>query len=233
MNTNAKINYRNEHYTCIASISEEIYLESESRAAKLPIFANSHRKRNANEIGCLGEVIAEQWMRSNCINYTPNLEETTHDYVVNNQLTIDVKTKDRTVVPKIDYDNSAPFYNHTHQQPDYFFFISLKRDRTNKSDDIRRFYSAYLVGAISYEELDAVGILFRQDEEDWRNGTKFWTDCLNVEVGQLIPLKEIIDIFKGHLDGPSKKAEVNKDIVRHMQKLISDGVYQPRKLPSI
>jgi hypothetical protein len=224
---------RNEHHTTIKNIPEEIYLEAESRAAKLPIFANSHRKRNANEIGCLGEVIAEQWMRKNNINFTINLEETTHDYLVNKKLTIDVKTKDRTVKPKLDYDNSVPLYNHSHQQPDYFFFISLKRDRSNDGNDIRRFHTAYLVGSISYEELDKVGILFLEGEKDWRNGTKFWTDCLNIEIRQLIPLKETIDIFKGIIEHPSEKAVINNDVIKHMQRLISDGKYRPRKLPHI
>jgi hypothetical protein len=152
----------------------------------LPFFGKSHRKKEKNQVACLGEIIAEYWMQKNGIKFISQLEATTHDYIVNNSLTIDVKTKDRTVIPRIDYDNTAPLYNHTHQRPDYFLFVSLKRDKNN---DIRRFSQAYIVGSISYNGLDCIGILFLEGEIDWRNGTKFWTDCLNTEMWQLIPLK--------------------------------------------
>jgi hypothetical protein len=197
------------------------------------VFEKSHRKDEANGVGCLGEVIAEHWMKHHNIPYTPELEKTTHDYLVGNGLTIDVKAKDRTVAPKFDYDNSAPLYNHAHQRPDYFFFISLERDRTDKTKDIRRFHTANILGSISYEELDKIGIPFLENEKDWRNNTKFWTDCLNVEMWQLIPLTETIDIFKGIINSPSTKASVNITIIREMEFRINDKQLKPRNLPSI
>ena len=78
-------------------------------------------------------------MKQNNIPYTPELEKTTHDYLVGNGLTIDVKAKDRTVTPKFDYDNSVPLYNQTHQRPDYFLFISLERSRSNKKKTLGDF----------------------------------------------------------------------------------------------
>jgi hypothetical protein len=167
------------------------------------------------------------------ISYTAELTETTHDYRVGTGITVDVKTKDRTVVPRSDFDNSAPLYNHTHQRPEYFLFISLCRDKTNDSKDIRRFHSAYILGSISYEELNRVGIPFLKGEKDWRNGTKFWTDCLNIEMWQLITLKETAGLFKGEINHPSSDAEVNIKVVNEMKKRIESGEYKPRDLPKV
>ncbi len=214
-------------------IDEEIYIESEKRATTLPIFDNSHRKKEANQVGCLGEVIAEYWMRHHGIEFISQLNETTHDYLVNHELKIDVKTKDRTVRPRGFYDNSAPLYNHNHQRPDYFLFISLERDKNNKSKDIKRYHSAYILGSISYGELDKVGIPFLKGEQDWRNHTKFWTDCLNVEMWQLIPIKETVQIFKGEMETPTENATVNRDIIIEMQKRIDNKELKQRKLPNL
>jgi len=227
------MNDRNRVYTRLNNISELIYLEAEKRAEAQPIFENSHRKDEANGVGCLGEVIAEHWMRRNGIHFISELNKTTHDYRVNSSLKIDVKAKDRTVGPRSFYDNSAPLYNHEHQRPDYFLFISLERDRNNNTKKIRRFHTAYIVGSISYEEIDQVGIRFLEDEEDWRNGTPFWTDCLNVAMWQLVPLSETIEIFKGQRDKPSINACINTELVKIMQYRIKEGLYEPRDLPDV
>lgn len=217
------MNKRNTTYSRLEPIPNWIYEEAERRAKAQPIHNKSHRKDKANNVGCLGEVIAEHWMRKNNISFTPTLNETTHDYIINNHLTIDVKTKDRTVKPLANYDNSTPLYNHSHQKPDYFFFISLCRDKEKKDGNIRDFYSACLVGSIGYEELDRVGIVFYKDEVDPRNKTRFWTDCLNIQMSQLIPLKETKSIFKGEMSAPSQQAELDTELIEMMKK--SRAVY--------
>ena len=227
------MNKRNTTYTRITKIPEELYSDAEFRANNLPIHKKSHRKGEANVIGCLGELIAEYWMKRHDILYCPELENTKYDYKLKNGLTIDVKTKDRRYKPRIDFDNSAPLYNHSHQKPDYFLFISLERDKSDLSKNLRRFHSAHIVGSISYEELDRIGIPFLENEEDWRNRTKFWTDCLNVEMWQLIPLSETVDIFKGLTDGPSSQAAININIVKEMKNRIYNKQLRERKLPVI
>tara|TARA_R110002049_G_scaffold61733_1_gene165681 strand:- start:1546 stop:2205 length:660 start_codon:yes stop_codon:yes gene_type:complete len=212
-------------------IPEHVYEMAKERASKQKVFERSHRGAEANEVGCLGEAVAEEWMNNRGITFTAKLEETTHDYLISDSLTLDVKTKDRTVVPKKYYDNSAPMYNHTHQRPDYFLFISLERERADEEGDIRRFHTAYILGSISYEELDRVGIPFLKDEIDWRNKTKFWTDCLNVEMWQLIPLNETVQIFKGLQLSPTKSTSINKVVIEEISRRIKDGSMKPRDLP--
>jgi hypothetical protein len=97
---------------------------------------------------------------------------------------------------------------------------------------VRKFDKAYILGSISYQELDKIGIPFFEDEKDWRNGTKFWTDCLNVEMWQLIPLKETIEIFKGNMKHPYSKAQINFQIIEEMRARINDGRFKDRKVPA-
>lgn len=226
------MNTRNRTYTRVTNIPEYVYQQAEYRANNLPIHKKSHRKDEANGIGCLGEIIAEYWMKRHSISYTPEFENTKYDYKLSNNLTIDVKAKDRRYKPRIDFDNSAPLYNHAHQRPDYFLFISLERNRDNYSKDLRRFHTAYVVGSIGYDEMDRIGIPFLEGEKDWRNGTPFWTDCLNVEMWQLISIKETVEIFKGHIQHPSSEAQLNIKILNEMKARIKKGTLKERKLPA-
>ncbi|MGR5286881.1 hypothetical protein ACP3V5_16315 [Vibrio maritimus] len=208
---------RNVSYTVVKNIQDRVYEEAQQRANERPVYQNSYRGKEANQIGCLGEVIAEYWMKREGILYTPKLDSRKYDYIVGADITIDVKTKDRTSVPKTYFDNSAPLYNHDYQIPDYYLFISLLRSddtlntksEENEVPDIKRFHKAYIVGSISYGELDNVGQDFKRNQTD-ENGTTFWTDCRNVQMGQLIPLRDTIRIFRGDIDGPSKHAPTRK-----------------------
>lgn len=155
--------------------------------AETPVYEYSHRQEQANEVGVLGEVIARRWLKSSGVHFTPT-NTTQHDLrMVEGGRTIDVKTKDRTVPPRMDYEASVPLYNHDHQRPDYYLFISLYRDRSNTSADISRFETAYVVGAIGQNKLNSIGIRRERDEVDQRNGTQFWTSCLNVYHRDLVP----------------------------------------------
>lgn len=224
---------RNSTFSQIKRISNSEYDEAGKRAAMLPIHPNSHRGHEANLIGCLGEVLVEKWMSDRSIPFDSQLNNTRHDYLINGLITLEVKTKDRTCRPRIDFDNSAPLYNHTHQRPDYFLFVSLQRDKSDTSMPfVRRFKTAFIVGGISYNELDRVGIPFLKNEKDWRNGTPFWTDCLNVEMWQLVPLSEMIDILKGVKSRPREDAAINVKIIEEMRSRIAAGLLKSRRLPT-
>lgn len=160
-------------------------------AKSMPIYSNSHRKEAANEVGALGEVVAEVWFKIHGIPYCDERENTTHDYLINGKYTLDVKTKDRTVPPKRYYECSVPAYNHSHQRPDYYLFVSLRRDRNNPDRSIRRFTDAYIVGGIDLEKLEEIKRVWKTDEVDPDNGTQFWTACLNVKMSDLIPLGDL------------------------------------------
>ena len=177
-------------------LSNSEWQRSHERVSASRIFDNSHRGKQANEVGYLGEIIFEDFLRKHQIEFTDQREETTHDYIINQTISIDLKTKDRTVRPRGHFDNSVPLYNHDHQRPDYFFFISLLRDRYDSRIDICRFTHAFILGGIDMKTLETDGIQWKKGQIDPANGTEFWTDCLNVSMGQLIDNKKMLDIFR-------------------------------------
>jgi len=129
-------------------LNNDIWNEVDRRAADLPIFNGSHRKLAANIVGCLGEVVVEMWLDAEEVSITPELTETTHDYRLVNGSTFDVKTKDRTVSPRPYYDCSIPLYNHEHQRPDYYIFVSLERNGSNKDTSAKRYHTAWILGGL-------------------------------------------------------------------------------------
>ena len=175
-------------------LTKSIWREADRRVEKLPVFKGSHRKVAANLVGCLGEIVVEKWLDAEGIPIIPELAETTHDYKLTSGLgTFDVKTKDRTVKPRPDYDCSVPLYNHAHQQPDYYVFISLQRDRNDKRTSAELYHTAYILGGIDQEGLSAKGKVWKRGQVDPANGTKFWTDCINLHISDLISYDSLAD----------------------------------------
>ncbi|OBT04770.1 hypothetical protein A9267_17675 [Shewanella sp. UCD-FRSSP16_17] len=178
------------------SITKSILEMAQSQLDDTPVWEGSHRGEAANQVGVLGEIVVEQWLKSKGISFKDDRELTTHDYTLRNGETFDVKTKDRTVVPRTDYDCSVPLYNHSHQRPDYYIFVSLERDRTNKTKDLNRFHTAYILGGINIKQLESRGVIWKEGQTDPANGTTFWTDCINVKVEQLATHKEVTNKWR-------------------------------------
>lgn len=177
-------------------ISECLLSKAQAQLESTPVWEGSHRGVAANQVGVLGELIVEQWLESNGISFKDDRATTTHDYTLRNGKTFDVKTKDRTVTPKADYDCSVPLYNHNHQRPDYYIFVSLERDRANKTQSINRFHTAHILGGINLQQLESNGVIWKKGETDPANGTTFWTDCKNVKVEQLASPQIVTDRWR-------------------------------------
>ena len=88
-----------------------------------------------------------------------------------------------------------PLYNHEHQRPDYYYFVSLLRDSQATPRSPARFIAANLVGGIDLETLDRDGTKWDKGQTDPSNGTTFWTACMNVTMAQLLPNAEILRRF--------------------------------------
>lgn len=169
---------------------EHLWELAAERARRMPVYAGSHRKAAANEVGALGEVVFEDYLARHGIPFTPR-------YVTTDDLelfgaTVDVKTKDRTVHPRPHHGCSVPLYNHEHQRPSLYVFVSLYRDKGSSLPGIKRFTSAFLLGWASLRQVDA-GRRWEAGETDPENGTRFWTACLNLAVQDLRPIKELVD----------------------------------------
>lgn len=167
-----------------------------ARSKEVGVLERSHRKEAANLVGSIGEIIFKACMEKHDVKVLDLTDRTDMDFRLQGRFTVDVKTKDRTVFPKADYDNSIPLYNHEHQRPDYFFFISLVRDKKADVNDPYRFTHACLVGGIDQTSLGELGTVWKKDQVDPRNGTKFWTDCINVAMTDLISTKDFVSLLK-------------------------------------
>ncbi len=191
------------------TITEELHKRAEDTAQDIPSFKMSHRGGpEANIIGCLGEYIIEDWMRSNDIFFNDEREETTHDYRLLNGETFDVKTKDRTFPMRRTYACSISDYNAEHQRPKYYFFVSLQRDDPKKdkkdkknienheNNDIRRFHTAFIVGGVrrSYFKKHSVG--WKVGQIDPSNNWPVGMDCHNLDANKVQSPQNVIKKLK-------------------------------------
>ncbi|QFU21270.1 hypothetical protein FM038_003325 [Shewanella eurypsychrophilus] len=177
-------------------ISQSILNMAQTQLAKTPIWKGSHRGADANQVGVLGELIVEQWLKDNGISFFDDRKATTHDYTLKDGKTFDVKTKDRTIKPRASDDCSVPLYNHEHQRPDYYIFVSLQRAKGDDSSDLTRFHTAHILGGMNLEQLDSLGVIWKAGQIDPSNNMKFWTDCKNVKVEQLASPKIVKDKWR-------------------------------------
>lgn len=172
-------------------LDEQLFLEAEFRLSTLPIYKKSHRQNGANQTGVIGEIITERWLSAMGIFYTPD-KTTAYDLKLLNGETVDVKTKERVVEPRSQFDCSIPLYNHDHQRPDYFFFVSLKRNSQADKDDIRRFTHAYLLGAANLRQLERFGREIEENTRDDENGMENWTAMINIAIDFLTPCDQVL-----------------------------------------
>ena len=180
------------------ALDKKHWTTASQRVLEIPIYKGSHRGIKANQVGSLGEVVFEEFLKMNQIKFTDQRNLTTHDYLINDNLTVEIKTKDRTVKPKLYFDNSVPIYNHPHQRPNYFYFISLLRNKLDKTKNISRFTHAFILGATDIFTLEKIGKIWRTGEIDNSNGTQFWTDCINIKMNQLTSNNRMLKIFQNN-----------------------------------
>ena len=76
-------------------LNEHHWKLTEERVNNSKIFENSHRKLEANQVGFLGEIVLEQFFTNEKIKFVNQTHETTHDYLIKQKYTLDLKTKDR------------------------------------------------------------------------------------------------------------------------------------------
>ena len=167
------------------------FLEAaQQRAEQVGQLSRSMRGLQANQVGALGELLGMDYLRG--LGF--ELEEvfsTGYDVRVKVEgewKTLEFKTKERTVVPIPSYDCTVPAYNHEHQRPDYFLFISLLS--SGKSDQINRFSKGFILGSIGLERFEQIAKAWNPSQTDTSNGWVPTINCYNVQIGELDPPKE-------------------------------------------
>jgi hypothetical protein len=179
-------------------VSVERYLEAaQARSELLGELNRSMRGTQANQVGALGELIGMDYLLS-CGVEIEEVFSTSYDVRVKIDgvwKTLEFKTKERTVVPQPFYDCTVPAYNHDHQRPDFFLFISLVS--SGKSDQISRFSRAFILGSITLERFDELATPWSPNQTDQSNGWTPTIECYNVPIGHLAPPLER-EIYAAH-----------------------------------
>lgn len=141
------------------------------RAANLPksTLKNSVMKGKKTMIGFLGEIALNYLLMDSVV-------ENTFDYdLIYKGLKIEVKTKDTTVVPQIDYEGTVPAYNKT-QQCDVYAFLRVLNDLSN----------AYFCGMIQKNVFDEKAYFVKEGQRYGSNNWKARVDCWNMFYYDLI-----------------------------------------------
>jgi len=175
-------------------------IEKANRYSKDRVYKRSMRGEKGTNIGAIGEFVLIEYLENNGLKVEDNRdnkEATKYDLLVEGNM-VEVKTKDRTVVPKLFYECSVPLYNHEHQKPNWFFFLSLLRKNSS-------FKEAYILGGITYSDMERDGIVINKGEVDSRNGWLCNESCINITIEELtIPVDMLAKLSLTHKNNDSQ-----------------------------
>ena len=165
--------------------------------SKDKIYKRSMRGQEGTNIGTIGELVLKEYLGNNGLNIVDNRKSgdaTRYDLLVQGEK-IEVKTKDRTVIPKPFYDCSVPLYNHEHQKPDWFFFLSLFRKG-------HLYLSAYILGGVTYSDMEKDGVVMNKGDVDFSNGWVCNESCVNISIEKLTPPEVVLDLLSSNNESP-------------------------------
>jgi hypothetical protein len=173
-------------------LSATLINKAKAEAQKIGVYTGSHRKQDGTLIGCIGELVVAQWLSDNALTVerTARIE---HDIFVSSdrgpKARIEVKTKDRTVEPKPNFEATVPMYVYEKQRPDYYIFVSLLRPKLKPM----QFTHAFIVGGLDRDTFDNRK---RKEEVGYKpNGAVFWTDAWNVYISDLIRPDDLLGLL--------------------------------------
>jgi len=141
----------------------------------------SFRGPQGYQVGIVGEMVIMDWLEKTGRAWKATFN-TQYDLEVSKEKW-EIKTKERTVDPEPWYDCTVPAYNHDHQRPDRFVFVSVTS--SGKSDSMNRFKRAFILGTISYADLDSKGTYRTPEDTPDDNGWVPTIECYNIPIEEL------------------------------------------------
>ena len=155
----------------VVDINDDMRSAAQSKATEMGVLRNSIRNGEGNLCGFLGEEVVLKALEG-----AVSANTFQHDIVYDN-LTFEVKTKDRTVSPRINFEASVANYNST-QQADYYIFVSLLRD----GDE---YVKGYVCGLIPKEMYKKEAVYLKVGDRDPSNGWVVKAACYNLPYEKL------------------------------------------------
>jgi hypothetical protein len=149
-------------------ITDEMMATAKAKAKDLGVLKNSIRGGGGNLAGFLGE---EMVLASFPESESANTYQ--HDVKMMGA-TFEVKSKDRTVDPRLDYDASVANFN-TSQRADFYVFTSVFRNKATG-----RYTHGHIVGLIPKEQYKSKATFLRVGDIDPSNGWEVKAACYNL-----------------------------------------------------
>ena len=149
-------------------VTDEMLLSARDKAAEMGRLHNSITRGTGNIAGFIGEEIAQVVLGGKLDN--------TYDYdlVLDDGRTVDVKTKQTSVVPLETYDCSIAAFN-TKQDCNYYCFVRVKNDYT----------VGWYLGVYGKEAYMKEAVFMKKGDLDPSNGYVVRSDCYNLKIHQL------------------------------------------------
>lgn len=163
-------------------ITDDMKSIAAKKAKELGQLKNSIRGGKGNFVAFLGEEIAKKGLKEFNARSTNTYN---HDLIIDwedgEPLTIEVKTKDRTVDPRGEHNATVANFN-TKQKADYYLFVSVFRNK-----ETNEYEHGHVVALISKQEFKEIAVFYREGEEEPDSYPKFYfrADCHNVKYMQM------------------------------------------------
>jgi hypothetical protein len=104
---------------------------------------------------------------------------------------LEIKSKDRKVFPRLNYECSVADYSKV-QKFDYYIFTSLARDANTVVDH----HTSHILGYITKEEYMDKARFLKKGEIDGSNGWVVSKDCWNLYISDLYPIHELVELLR-------------------------------------
>ena len=157
-------------------ITEAMIKVAKKKAEALGKLKNSIRKGEGNVTGFLGEMAANKVIRGRIVSGN------SFDYdILKEEISWEVKTKARSVVPKPDYNCSVAEYN-TKQKCDRYIFVSLW--------PLENPTKAYVLGYLTKDEFYKKAFFLKKGQIEPGTPWRVKASCYNVKISELNQLDQ-------------------------------------------
>lgn len=165
-------------------IPDQLIVSANNSVPKKAYNKRSITDGQRNVIGVLAELCTiHTFSIVNPTVYSGIRYEPCHDYDMTfNGVKVDIKTKQRTVPPKLDYDASIVAYSKDMQGCDAYMFTSITVEKGSG-----RFKDFYMIGLISKEEYFQKATFMKKGDPDGGN--------MIYKNGQMVPFTIVEDCY--------------------------------------